>query len=98
MDHEVFEAGIFRLDRFDAVDYLPRRAAEPSFLLDAVAQGRDRRRRAGRAPGAPLLVGVTDNAERREPFEALVVGCLAPADRFVLALGEVDAGAPYHVL
>src|ERR1700730_7041818 len=64
VDHEILEAGVFRLDRFDAVDDLRRRAAEPRLLLHPLAQGRHRRRRARRAPGAALLVGVTHHAVR----------------------------------
>src|SRR5665213_3983253 len=98
VDHEIFEAGIARLDRLDAVDYLVRAAAEPGLLLYPFAQGGDADRGAGGAPGAAVLVGVADKAERREPFEALVVRRLQPADRLFLAVGEVDAGAPHHVL
>src|SRR5947208_1781699 len=83
--HEVFEAGVFRLDRFDAVDDLVRRAAEPRLLLHPFAQARDRRRRTRGAPGAALLVGVADEAERREPFVALVMRRFEAADRLFLA-------------
>src|SRR5438045_691330 len=98
MDHEILEAGVSRLDRFDAVDDLARRAAEPRLLPHPVAQGRDVRRRARGAPGAALLVGVAHKAERREPFVALVMRRFEAADRLFLAVGEVDAGAPDHVL
>src|SRR4051812_35938266 len=47
MDHEVLEPGIFRLDRLDAVDHMPRRAAEPCLLLHAFGERRDFRGRAG---------------------------------------------------
>src|SRR5712672_561687 len=98
VDHEILEAGIFRLDRFDAVDDLCRRAAEPRLLLHPLAQGRHRRGRAGRPPGTALLVGVAHKAERREPFVALVMRRLEAADRLFLGVGEIDAGAPDHVL
>ena len=75
-----------------------RRAAEPGLLRDPVAQRGHPRRRAGRAPGAAVLVGVAHEAERREPLVALVVRGLELADRFLLAVREVDAGAPDHVL
>src|SRR5947209_6510776 len=90
MNHEIFETGVFRLDRLDTVDDLARRAAEPGFLPYAFAQGRNGRGRAGRAPGAALLVGITHKAERRKPFEALVVSCFAFADRAFLAVGDID--------
>src|SRR5207248_8839016 len=98
MDHEILEAGVFRLDRFDTVDDLPRRAAEPRLLLYPFAQGRHCRGRAGGAPGAAVLVGVAYEAERREPFVALVMRRFEAADRLFLGVGEIDAGAPGHVL
>src|SRR5215471_4587271 len=70
VDHEILEPGISRRDRLDAVDHIGRRAAEPRLLRDAVLEPRRARGRAGRAPGAPLLVGITHEAERREPLEA----------------------------
>src|SRR5437016_5929369 len=73
MDHEILEAGVSRLDRFDAVDDLTRGAAEPRLLLHPLAQGRHCGGRARGAPGAAVLVGVADKAERREPFVALVM-------------------------
>src|SRR5262249_59789627 len=79
-------------------DHLARRAAEPGLLLHAIADRGDRRRRARRAPGAALVVGITHEAERREPLVAFVVGGLDPADRLLLAVGDVEAGAPDHVL
>src|SRR6185369_7510742 len=73
MDHEVLEPGIFRLDRLDAVDDVLRRAAEPGLLLHALRERRDFRGRAGRAPGAALLVGIAHETERREPLVALIM-------------------------
>src|SRR5262245_24000208 len=98
VDHEGLEARILVGDRPDAVDHVARRAAEPRLLRDAVAQRRHPCRRAGRAPGAAVLVSVADEAERREPLVALVVRRLDPANGFLLAVGEVEAGAPDHVL
>src|SRR5437763_16498750 len=73
MDHEVFQPRIFRLDRLDAVNDVLRRAAEPGFLLYAFGERRDFCGRAGRTPGAALLVGIADEPERWEPFVALVI-------------------------
>src|SRR5262245_64091694 len=73
MDHEVLEPRILRGDRLDAVDHVRGRAAEPRLLLDAVGEQRRARGRARGAPRASLLVGVADEAERREPLVALVV-------------------------
>src|SRR5262249_55184110 len=73
-------------------------AAEPSFLIDAVAQRRGAGRRARRAPGPALLVGIAHEAERREPFEPFVVRGLKPANSFLAAIGQIDAGTPNHVL
>src|SRR5580704_7913212 len=98
MDHEILEAGIFGFDRLDTLDHLLGSTAEPRLLLHPLAQGRDARRRAGAAPGATVLVGVADKAERREPFVALVMRRFEAADRLFLAVGEIDAGAPDHVL
>src|ERR1700688_4545239 len=84
MDHEIFEAGVFRLDRFDAVDDLARRAAEPRLLLHPLAQGWHCRGCARGAPGATLRVGVAHKAERREPFIALVMRRFEAADRLFL--------------
>src|SRR5882724_3131635 len=90
VDHEVLEAGIFRLDRLDALDDVLRRAAEPGLLLHAFRQCRDLRRRAGRTPGAALLVGIAYEAERREPLVALVMRRLDPAHRLHFAVGEIE--------
>src|SRR5262249_58683779 len=98
MDHEILEAGVFRLDRFDAVDDMRGRAAEPSLLFYTVREQRHSRRRPGRAPGAAMLVGVADKAEGREPLVALVMRRLDPSDRLFLRVGEIEAGAPNHVL
>src|SRR5215471_12407274 len=56
VDHEVLEARIFRLDRFDAVDDLRRRPAEPCLLLHAVGERGLARRCAWCSPGPALLV------------------------------------------
>ena len=56
------------------------------------------RRRARRAPGAPVLVGVPHEAEWREPLVALVVRRLDTTDRLLLGAGEIEAGAPDHIL
>src|SRR6185295_6294283 len=98
VDHEVLEARILRLDRLDAVDHVLRGAAEPCLLRDALGERRDFGWRAGRAPGAALFVGVAHEAERREPFVALVVRGLDRAHRFGLTCAEADARTPDHVL
>src|SRR4051794_41151779 len=98
MDHEVLKAGIFCLDRLDPLDDLGGFAAEPGLLLYAFAQARDRGRRTRRAPSPALLVGVAHEAERRKPLVALVMRRFELADRLFLAVGEVDAGTPDHVL
>src|SRR4051812_37156039 len=71
VNHEVFEPGIFRLDRLDPVDHLLRRPAEPGLLLHALGERRDFCRRAGRTPGAALLVGIAHEPEWCEPLVAL---------------------------
>src|SRR5260370_877253 len=73
-------------------------AAGPRLRLPPLGEARHRRRRTGGAPGAAFFVGVAHEAERREPFETLVVRRFQPADRLFLAVGEVDAGARDHVL
>src|SRR6266851_5331898 len=98
MDHEMLEAGISRRDRFDAVDHLSGWAAEPRLLRDAVAQGRHPRRCARHAPAAPRLVGIAHEAERREPFVALVMRWFDAAHRLRLAVGEEYAGALDDIL
>src|SRR5207302_5034115 len=98
MDHEAIEPGIFRLDRLDPVDHFGRRAAKPRLLSNSIPQRRRAGTCAGRTPGAPLLVGVTHKAEWREPFESLVMRRLEPPYRLVAALGQINAGAPNHVL
>src|SRR5579884_3333062 len=98
MDHEIFEAWIFRLDRLDPGDDLGGRAAEPGLLLHPLAQGRYARRGARRAPGAALLVGVAHEAERGEPLVAFVVRRLGPANGLLLGVGQIDPSAPAHVL
>src|SRR5689334_7217909 len=98
VDHEVLEAGILGLDRPDPLDHVLRRTAEPRLLLDAVGERRDARGRAGRAPRAALLVGVAHEAERREPLVALVVRGLDLALGLLGRVGEIEAGAPDHVL
>src|SRR5215831_15117283 len=56
VDHEVLEPRILRRDRLDAVDHVRRRTAEPRLLLDPVGERGCARRRARRAPRAPLLM------------------------------------------
>src|SRR5229473_3237117 len=63
VDHEIFKPGIFGFDRFDAVDDLRWRTAEPGFLIDAVAQGGHPCRRPRRPPGSPVLIGVAHEPE-----------------------------------
>src|SRR6267378_3321977 len=98
MDHEVLEPRILRLDRLDAFDDVRGRAAEPRLLRDAVGQVRHARGRAGRAPRAALLVGVAHEAEGREPLVALIVRRLHAPLGLLGRVGEVEAGAPDHVL
>src|SRR5882757_7119426 len=98
MDHEILEAWIFGFDRPDAVDDLARCAAEPGFLLHAVADRGNLGGSARRAPGAAVLVGITHEAKRREPLVAFVMRRLDALDRLFLAGGEIEAGAPDHVL
>src|SRR5713226_3500555 len=97
VDHEIFKPWIFGFDRFDAVDDLRWRTAEPRLLIDAIAQRRHPCRRTGRSPGSPVLVGVTHEPEWREPLVALVMGGLDPPDRLFPAVREVNAGPPDHV-
>src|SRR5262249_23168533 len=98
MDHEIFQTGILRLDRFDALDHMGRRSAEPRLLRDPVGEVRNAGGRAGRAPRAPLLVRVPHEAEGREPLVSLVVRRLHTALGFFGRAGEIDAGAPDDVL
>src|SRR2546423_14839824 len=84
MDHEVLEPGILGLDRLDAVDHVPGRAAEPRLLLDALRESRDLGGRTGRPPGAALLVGIAYETERREPLVAFVMRRLDLAHRLGL--------------
>src|SRR5713101_7347754 len=81
VDHEIFKPWIFGFDRFDAVDDLRWRTAEPGFLIDAIAQGGHPSRRPRRPPRPPLLVGVAYEPERREPLVTFVVRGLEPAHR-----------------
>src|SRR6516162_10782369 len=98
MDHKVLKAWIFRLDRLDAGNHLSRGSTKPGLLRNAVLQQRRAGGRARRAPDATLLVGIAHKAKRREPFKALVMRRLEPADRLFTAVGQIDAGAPDHVL
>src|SRR5215467_16063593 len=98
MDHEVLEPRILRRDRLHPVDHVRRRAAEPRFLLDSVGERRRARGGARRAPRAPLLVGVAHEAERREPLVALVVRRLDLALGLFGRVGQIEPGAPDHVL
>src|SRR5215472_5936512 len=98
VNHEVLEARVLCLDRFDALDHKLGRAAEPGLLLDAVLEARRARGRARGAPGAALLVGVAHEAEGREPFVALVVRGLYAPDRLFRGIGEINAGTPDHIL
>src|SRR6186997_1627981 len=81
MDHEVLEAGILRLDRLDALDHVLGRSAEPGLLRDTLGERGDFCGRTRRSPRAAVLVGVTHEAERREPFVALVMRRLDAAHR-----------------
>src|SRR6516225_10776513 len=98
MNHKAIKSGIFRFDRLDARYHLGRRSAEPGLLINAITQRRGAGRRAGRTPGSALLVGVTHEAEWREPFESFVVRGFEPANGFLAAVSQVNAGAPDHVL
>src|SRR5271163_4363177 len=73
VDHEILESRILRLDRFDPLDDLRRRPAEPSLLLNAITQRRHPRRCSGGTPSPALFIGITYKAKRSEPFVALVV-------------------------
>src|SRR5712691_5618749 len=98
VDHELIEAWVLGLDRFDSLDDLRGRAQQPRPLLDAVLERRHARGCARRAPGTAFGVGVADEAERREPLVPLVVGGLDAAERLLRGAREVDAGAPAHIL
>src|SRR5947207_873014 len=98
VNHEVLEPGIFGLDRLDAVDHLLGRTAEPGLLLHALRERGDFRGRAGRAPGAALLVGIAHESEWREPLVALVMRRLDAPHRLGLRAREIHARAPDHVL
>src|SRR5206468_5012714 len=98
MNQEVLEPRILGFDRPDAVDDLARGAAEPGFLLHAIADRGDLGGRPRGTPGAALLVGITHEAERREPLVTLVMRGLHAPDRLFLAGGEIETRAPDHVL
>src|SRR6187455_1675934 len=98
VDHEVLQAGILGFDRSDAINDVGRRATEPGLLLHAVTDRGNRRRRTRRAPRAALIVGIAHEAERREPLVALVMRGLDALDRLFLAAGQIQAGAPDHIL
>src|ERR1700751_5763985 len=98
MNHKTIKTGIFRFDRLDARNHLARRSTEPGLLGNAIAQRRGAGGGARGAPGSALPVGVTHEAERREPFESLVVRGFKPANGFLAAVGQIDAGTPDHVL
>src|SRR5262249_60844915 len=88
IDHDVFESGMLRLERLDALDDVRGRSAEPRLLRDPVGKIRYTRRRARCAPGAAMLVGVADEAERREPLVTLVVRGLNAALRLRGRVGK----------
>src|SRR5262249_30901047 len=90
--------GILIRDRLDAVDDLRRRTAEPGLLRDPVAQRGHPRGRPGRTPGAPVFVRVAYESERRKPLKTFIVRGLEPAERFLLVVRAVVAGAPDHAL
>src|SRR5207248_7066393 len=73
VDHEILQARILRLDRFDPLDDLRRRPTEPSLLLHAVTQRRHPRRRSRGTPSPALFIGIAHKPKRSEPFVALVV-------------------------
>ena len=98
MDHEVLEPGILGRDRLDPVDHVRRRPAEPRLLLDAVGERRHARGRARRTPRAAVLVGVAHEAEGREPLVALIVRRLDTALGLLGRVGQIEPGAPDHVL
>src|SRR5262249_52409570 len=98
MNHEGPEARIFRRDRLDAVNHLRRRSAKPGLLRNTIFQRGRARRRARRAPDAAMLVRIADEAERREPLETLVMCGLEVPHRLFAAAGQIDTGAPNHVL
>src|SRR5262249_42959527 len=89
VDHDVLEGRILRLDGTDAIDNVLGRTTEPGLLLNAVLEARRPRGCARGTPGAALLVGVAYETERCEPFVALVVRGLDPADRLLLGVGEI---------
>src|SRR5438445_5627452 len=98
MDHEVLEPGILGRDRLDPVDHVRRRPTEPRLLLDAVGERRHARGCARRTPRAAVLVGVAHEPERREPLVALIVRRLDTALGLLGRVGQIEPGAPDHVL
>src|ERR1700732_2047139 len=97
VDHEILQARILRLDRFDPLDDLRRRPTEPSLLFNAIAQRRHPRRRSWGAPSPALLIGIAHKPKRSEPFVALVVRRLDATDRLFMAVGKVHPCHPEHI-
>src|SRR6202045_652978 len=98
VDHEILQAPILRLDRFDPLDDLRRRPTEPSLLFNALAQRRHPRRRSWGAPSPALLIGIAHKPKRSEPFVALVVRRLDATDRLFTAVGQVHPCPPNNIL
>src|SRR5437762_6082823 len=73
VDHEILQARILRLDRFDPLDDLRGRPTEPSLLLNAITQRWHARRCSRGTPSPALFIGIAYKAKRSEPFVALVV-------------------------
>src|SRR5262249_2006150 len=98
VDHEVLQPLVPGRDGLDAVDDVRGRSAEPRLLLDPVGQGGNARGRARGPPCASLLVGVAHEPEGGEPLVALVVRGLHAPLGLLLRVGQVEPGAPDHVL
>src|SRR5260370_35288732 len=68
VDHEILQARILRLNRFDPLDDLRRRPPEPSVLLNAIPQVRHPPRHPRRTQTRPSFLAVAAKANRPEPF------------------------------
>src|SRR5262245_13252150 len=98
VEHDLVEAGVLCLVLADERDAVGGRADHPRFLGDALPDRRSAGRRAGRSPRPALVVGVPDEAERREPLVAFVVSRLDAPDGLFLRLRHVEAETEAQVL